>query len=109
MTTTRDDLLKIFSSNVAAIQFELDLIKQRDRKLSDCVFVWPNHWLAVKLGRQDECRAVGIVHATVVSARDKRVFTNGNRERAILMDREKALCGALVHAVEILENFKEHA
>jgi hypothetical protein len=39
MTTTRDDLLKIFSSNVAAIQFELDLIKQRDRKLSDCVFV----------------------------------------------------------------------
>ena len=103
--TIRADFIKTFQTNIDQIKFELALIKNRSHKANDCVFVWPDNWLAVKIS-QGEVRAVGVAHATPVSSQDRRVFTNGNKAKAILMDREKALCGALVHAVSILDQFK---
>jgi hypothetical protein len=69
------------------------------------IHVWPKHWLGVKINN-DVCHVTSAQDATVVSGRDKRKFYNGARERATLMLREKALCGALVHAVSILETFQ---
>lgn len=99
MMTELERAIQTFERNVRDIETALK------GDVHGYVHVWPKHWLAVKTDG-DDCRAVHVKDATVISIRDKRKFFNGARERAVLMPREKALCGALVHAVEILETFQ---
>lgn len=94
--------VRTFRTAVEAIQAALE------GDLHGYIHVWPEHWLGVKIDR-DDCRAVAVVDATVVSHRDRRVFRNGIGQRASLMPREKALRGALLHAVSILKTFEEYA
>jgi hypothetical protein len=65
------------------------------------VWVWPQYWLAVKLLDNGQTRGVGVAHATVTSSYDKRVFTNGKDEAAVLMPLIGALEGALKHGLEV--------
>jgi hypothetical protein len=97
---TQADFLHVLRNNVETIKRALD------GDTSGHVYVWPEHWLGVKFDR-DNCRAVAVDMATVVSARSKPlVFTNGHKQRAIRMEREKALIRAFVHAKTILADFE---
>jgi hypothetical protein len=101
---TRNELLAIFRKNVKSIETALAALPANT---TDCVYVWPKHWLAVKFDRDNNCRAVACDLGTVVSVKAKpMVFTNGNRERAVRMNRELALCGALTQALQTLNNFQ---
>jgi hypothetical protein len=100
MNDTAAHILATFESNIEAIKTALR------GDTSGYVYLWPRHMLAVKFNK-DNCRAVGVVDATIVRSNDRHVFTNGNGDRATLILREKALCQALVHAVTIHNDFKE--
>jgi hypothetical protein len=65
------------------------------------VFVWPEHWLGVQFSiSQGKSRVGSVADATVASTANARklTFTNGRGERAVLMNRRKALRSALAHA-----------
>jgi hypothetical protein len=69
------------------------------------VHVWPKYWIGVKFNN-DVCHGVSVDAATVTHQRDKRVFTNGNHERTILMNRRDALQAAMESAVDNLAQWR---
>ena len=100
-TALVNQILNNLRRNVASLE------RQLASDTSGYVFVWSKHWLGVKFDA-DNCRAVAVDLATVVRrSSDPRVFTNGNDERAILMDRATALNGALVHGRKMLAVFED--
>jgi hypothetical protein len=79
------------------------------------VFCWDRYALgsAIVNGKP---KVVGIEDAMIVNKNDRRVFTNGGRERAVLMTRKKALEAALTsvgasydHLIAMLAKQEEHA
>jgi hypothetical protein len=74
------------------------------------VFVWPEYWLGVYVtASKATCQAVSVNRATITHKADKRVFTNGKGEQAVLMDVREALDGALAHAIAVHADFAERA
>jgi hypothetical protein len=67
------------------------------------VFVWPEYWLGVYV-TNGKVRAVAIDAATITHRNDRRVFTNGKDEAAVLMPLREALEGALAHVTKVYED-----
>lgn len=92
------DILATLANNVASTKRALEIAKIQPTP--GFVFVWPEYWLGI-LVEGDKSRAVGISHATIVRRTDKRAFTNGHGEQAILMNVIEALEGALAHGIAV--------
>jgi hypothetical protein len=96
---TKTDFLKVLRDNVATTRAAYNASDS-----AGYVYVWSDYSLGVKFSK-DVCHAVSIDLATVTNRRNL-TFTNGHGKRAICMNRQEALRGALTHAVEMLENFE---
>jgi hypothetical protein len=73
---TQADLLNVFRSNVETIKRALN------GDTSGHVYVWPEHWLAVKFDR-DNCRAVGITLATFLPTATSNAQSGWNGKRRL--------------------------
>jgi hypothetical protein len=109
---------EIKNAAAAVISNMLDNVEELKSAIAVCdlhpnpgyVFVWPEYWLGVYVtGSKTACYAVGVQRATIVRKEDKRVFTNGKGEQAVLMPTREALEGALAHAIAVHADFTERA
>jgi hypothetical protein len=88
----KNELFETYARSIVGLRNALAIVRDDDH-----VFVWPKHWLAVRLDLDGRCQAVSVDKATLVTKFDKRVFYNGHRDRAELMSRRSALWAALHH------------
>src|SRR5262245_23226628 len=61
-----------------------------------CIYFWPEHCLSVRV-LSDGVAVCGADRATIVKRNDARTFTNGHKQRAVLIDRREALQRSLDH------------
>jgi hypothetical protein len=104
--TAAAEVISAMIANVNDLENALVIAKMQ--RAPGFVFVWPQYWLGAKV-TYDQCRAVGVHQATITHKADKRVFTNGKGEKAVLMNVREALEGALAHAVKVHADFAERA
>lgn len=69
------------------------------------VYFWPEHCLAVRCLSEGQVTC-GVAAATIVKRNDGRVFTNGAKQRAVLIDRREALQRSLMHSRHLLSIFE---
>jgi ssDNA-binding replication factor A large subunit len=103
MTTTADD------AKARVIKTIRNTIHDIEHALADgrtgYVFFWPEHCLAVRCLSEGQV-TTGAANATIVKRNDPRTFTNGARQRAVLIDRRDALQRSLDHARKLLLVFE---
>jgi hypothetical protein len=98
------EILTSFANNITDLKAAIEIAKIQ--RAPGYVFVWPEYWLGVAASGT-KSQAVGIHRATITHKADKRVFTNGKGEQAVLMDVREALEGALAHALQVLADMNE--
>ena len=106
LTAAAAEVLATFANNVEALKTAIAVCDLQPNP--GHVFVWPQYWLGVYVtASKTGCQAVAMNRATIVRKEDKRVFTNGHGEKAVLMPTREALEGALAHALKVQADMAE--
>jgi hypothetical protein len=106
LTAAAAQIISTMNDNVASLKAAIEVAKLQPAP--GFVFVWPQYWLGVYVtASKAACQAVAMNRATVTHKGDRRVFTNGHGEKAVLMPLREALDGALAHALAVQADMAE--
>lgn len=92
---TKARILKTIADNISSMEAALN-----DGR-TGYVFFWPEHCLSVRVLSEGQT-VCAPDRATIVKLNDGRTFTNGAKQRAVLIDRREALQRSIAHSRRIL-------